>query len=80
MNFTVILQVLSFLIAHKEQIKELILSIEALIPDAQGSEKAAAVKAFIANALNVEAQIETVWPMISPIFNLIVGLVKGSKK
>lgn len=79
MNFTIILQVISFLVANKEQIKEVILSIEALIPDTPGSAKAGAVKAFIGTALGIEAQIEAVWPLVSPIFNLLVGSVKASK-
>ena len=79
MNLTAVFQIIAFLVSNKAQIKELILSIEALIPDAPGSSKASAVKEFIGTALNISDQIEAVWPVVLPIFNLLVGIVKGPK-
>lgn len=77
--FQMFLQVLAFLITNRAQIIEIITGIEALIPDAPGSEKAAAAKAAIAKGLNVESAVETAWPMIQPIFDLLVASAKGKK-
>lgn len=73
------LQVLAFLITNRAQIVELIKGIESLIPDAPGSEKCAAVKGAIAQTLSIEQKIDAAWPMVQPIFNLLVSEVKGAK-
>ena len=78
MNFTLIFQIFSFLVAHKDDIKDLILGIEAMIPDAPGASKAASVKEFIGNALGVGDKIEAAWPVVLPVFNLLVATVKGA--
>ena len=70
------LQVVTFFVQNKAQIIQLIQNIEALIPDVPGDTKATQVKNFIATSLGIEAQIESVWPAVSPIFNLIVAAVK----
>ena len=75
---SIVIQVLSFFATNREAIKQIILDIEALIPDAPGATKAAQVKAFIATAMGIETQVESAWPLISPIFNLFVGWVKSS--
>ena len=46
-----ILQVISFLAEHKEQIKKLILDIESLIPATPGNSKALIIRNFIAQVL-----------------------------
>lgn len=74
-----VLQIVSFLAAHKDQIKQLILDIEALMPDAPGNEKAAQVKSFIGAALSIEAQIEQAWSFVGPIFNRFVATTKSAK-
>jgi hypothetical protein len=74
---TIALQILSFLFNNKDTIIQVIKDIEGLIPDAPGGTKAAAVKGFIASAIGVEAEIERGWPIVSPIFNALVALVKG---
>lgn len=69
-------QVISYLAANKDTIKQSIMDIEALIPSAPGNDKASALKGFIAGAVGVEAQIEAAWPFIAPIFNLFVASIK----
>ena len=71
-----ILQVISFLAEHKEQIKKLILDIESLIPATPGNSKALIIRNFIATSLNVEAQIEHAWPFVSGLFNDLVATTK----
>lgn len=77
MNFALVFQVVAFLINNKTAIRELILSIESLIPDAPGASKAGAVKSFIGQALNIGDTIDAAWPVVSPIFNLLVAQVKA---
>jgi hypothetical protein len=77
MNLSAIIQLLTFLVDHKDEIKSIVLQIQTLIPDAPGTEKAAIVKSFISKALGIEATIESVWPMVAPVFNLIVAAVKA---
>lgn len=79
MNFSLALQVLQFLLAHKDDIKSIITTVEGLIPDSPGSTKAAAVKQYIGVAMNVEAQLESAWPLVSPFFNAVVAAVKAPK-
>lgn len=76
----VFLTVLTFIIQNRADIIEIIKSIEALIPDAPGNEKAAAVKEVIGKAIGTEQQLETAWPLVQPIFNLLVASVKTPKK
>ena len=76
---TLALSIISFLVSNKSQIVQVITEIELLIPDAPGSTKAAAVKSFIATSLGVEAQVEQAWPLVGPIFNALVALVKAPK-
>ena len=76
---TLALSIISFLVSNKSQIVQVITEIELLIPDAPGSTKAAAVKSFIATSLGVEAQVEQAWPLVGPIFNALVALVKTPK-
>jgi hypothetical protein len=71
-----ILQVISFLAEHKEQIKKLILDIESLIPATPGNSKALIIRNFIATSLNVEAQIEQAWPFVNGLFNDLVATTK----
>lgn len=72
-------QIVSFLVANRAQIRQLIIDIEGLIPDAPGADKAATVRNFIATALNIGDQINIVWPMVAPIFNLFVADAKSGK-
>lgn len=76
MNFTIVSQVLGFIAENKDVIRSVILNIEALVPDAAGASKAAAVKQFIGTSLAIGDQIDAAWPVITPIFNLLVGVVK----
>lgn len=75
----IFLQVLAFIVTNRAQIIDLIKHIEALIPDAPGNEKASAVKVTLGKLLGQEQQLDTVWPMVQPIFNLLVAQVKGPK-
>ncbi|MFZ6773017.1 hypothetical protein ACO0LB_09925 [Undibacterium sp. SXout7W] len=75
-TFMIFLQLLTWLEQNKDTIKKIVLQIEALIPDAPGNQKAAAVRGAIASAMNIESGIEQAWPLIQPIFNLIVASVK----
>jgi hypothetical protein len=76
MNFLMIFQVIGFLAEHKADIKKMILAIEALIPEAPGSEKAATVRRFIGSALAMDDKIDALWPAVAPIFNLFVAMTK----
>lgn len=69
--------VLAYLAQNKDAIKQAILDLENLIPNAPGNDKAAAIRGMIAGALNIEGQIEAAWPIIAPVFNAFVALVKG---
>ena len=71
-----LLTVLSFMYDHRADIKELVLKIEGLVGDAPGASKAGIARDWIASAMGIESQMEAVWPMVQPIFNLFVGLVK----
>lgn len=71
-----ILQIISFLAEHKEQVKKMILDIENLIPTTAGNTKAQIVRNFIATSLSVEVQIEHAWPYISELFNDLVAATK----
>jgi hypothetical protein len=77
MNIATVFAILSYLASNKDLIKQAIVDIQNLIPDAPGNDKAAAVKGFIASALNIESQIESVWPLVAPVFNAFVAVVKG---
>lgn len=79
MNITLLIQVFTFLATNRNQIKELILAIESLLPEAPGTSKAASVKQFIAAALGITDQIEAVWPAVAPLFNAFVSLIKAPK-
>ena len=70
------LQALLFIEANKTTIEQIVLKIESLIPNAPGDQKLLAVRNAIGTAMGVEAQIEQTWPLIAPIFNLIVSAVK----
>jgi hypothetical protein len=74
-----ILAIINFLSQNKEQVKQLILSIENLVPDAPGSEKAAQVRNFISASLNIEDQFEKAWALTAPIFNHLVAATKSPK-
>lgn len=76
MNFSLFLQIVTFLAANKDTLKHLILGIEELVPDAPGAQKAGAVRGFIADALGIADKIEGVWPLVSPLFNLLVAVTK----
>jgi phage-related protein len=69
--------VISFIASHRTQLGELVTNVESMIPDAVGSAKAAAVKGFIGVAMNIEADLEAAWPLVSPIFNFFVHGVKA---
>lgn len=73
------LAVLSFLVENRDTIRKLVLDVEALIPDAPGASKAASVKQFIAASISAGDQLDAAWPLISPVFNLLVAAVKGTK-
>ena len=77
MNISAFFQIIAFLASHKEDIKSLILNIEALMPEAIGADKAQTVKDFIGKALGLEAQIESVWSYVAPIFNHFVATTKA---
>lgn len=77
MNITVALQVVTYLLQHRKELAELILSIEAMFGDEPGASKAGMVRQFIGAALDIVDKIESAWPLISPIFNLFVAKVKG---
>jgi hypothetical protein len=70
------LQIIEWLAANRDTIKKTILNIEALIPDAPGGTKAAAVRSFIGSAMGIESQIEDAWVYAGPVFNLFVSMTK----
>ena len=76
---TIALQIISYLVQNKDTIKQLILDIEALIPDSPGAVKAQVVRNFIGTALGIEAQLEAAWTAIGPMFNAFVAMVKVPK-
>ena len=78
-TLSIFLQIISYLADNREGIKILVKNIENLIPEAPGNTKAAAVRGAIGTALGIETQIESIWPMVAPIFNLFVSGVKGPK-
>ena len=73
------LQIISFLAANKDTLKALVTDIQTLIPDAPGDAKAAQVKAWIGSALNVGSQLEAAWPLVKPLFDTFVAIVKTAK-
>lgn len=77
MNFSVLAQVLGFLIANKETFRQIISGIEELAPDAHGTAKAGAVRGIVGDALNIAKEIDAVWPLVLPVFNLLVSSVKS---
>lgn len=77
MNFSVLAQVISFIIANKDVFRQIISGIEELVPEAPGATKAAAVRRIIGDALNIAGEIEAVWPLVLPILNLFVARTKG---
>ena len=76
MNIQIFLQVLTFLATNRDVLKQVVLTLQSLLPDSPGADKASAVKSFIAKTLDIEAQIEAVWPAIAPFFNMFVCSVK----
>lgn len=70
------LMVLGFLVSNRATIVDMIKHVEELIPDAPGGSKAALVKGWISSAMGAEANLEAVWPMVGPLFNLLVASVK----
>jgi hypothetical protein len=74
------LSVISFIAQNRDTLKQIVVSIENLIPDAAGNSKAAAVRDFIGKALDMEAQMEQLWPLVLPFFNLFVADVKTALK
>ncbi len=77
MNFAVVIQVIDFLVEHKEDIKKMVLALESLAETAAGPDKAAVIRQYIGGALNMEAQVEAAWPAIAPFFNLAVSAIKA---
>lgn len=77
MNFSILAQVISFIIANKDVFRQIIGGIEELVPDAPGTSKAGAVRRIIGDALNIAGEIEAVWPLVLPVFNLLVSAVKS---
>ena len=75
--FTLLLQAVTFLSQNRDAIKTLIIDLENLLPNSNGSDKAAQVKNFVAIGMGIESQIEQVWPLVSPIFNAFVGKAKA---
>lgn len=73
------LQIVAYLASNRDQIKQLILDLEALMPGAMGADKANIVKGFIGTALGIEAQLEQAWVFVAPIFNHFVSATKPSK-
>ena len=75
----VFLQILAFLIANRDQIIDIIKAIEAMIPDAPGTEKAAVLKNAVGEVLGTARLLDTAWPMVQPVLNLLVASVKAPK-
>lgn len=71
-----LLAVIIYIVTNKELIKQLVLQIENLIPDAPGTTKAGMFKHWIATAMNIENEIEQVWPLVKPVFDVVVAGVK----
>lgn len=71
------LSVLAFLAQNKDTIKQIILLIQELFGSGTGATKAAVFKQWLASAMQAEEQVEQAWPLISPIFNAVVALVKN---
>lgn len=74
---SIALQILTFIFSNKDTIKQIVLGLEQLAGDLPGSQKAQAVKDFIATSLNIVGQVEGAWPMVAPIFNVIVAAFKA---
>lgn len=74
--FQIALQIISFIRENQALLKALVLDIEGLIPNTPGNTKATAVRTAIGIFMGIEAQIETAWPMVAPIFNIFIGDVK----
>ena len=77
MNISIAIQIITYLIANRQEISKLILGMQDLFPDSPGEEKASAVRGFIGAATNLTDKIEAAWPVVQPIFNLFVAKVKG---
>lgn len=73
-------QVLLYLFTHREEIKQVVVNVDALLSDAPGTARAAAVGNFIAQGIREETQIEVDFqkalPFIGPIFDGFVAKVK----
>ncbi|MFZ6757967.1 hypothetical protein ACO0K9_12230 [Undibacterium sp. Ji50W] len=74
-----ILSIINFLAQNKDQVKQLITSIESLIPDAPGNQKALQVRNFISASLGIEDQFEKAWDLVAPLFNSLVAATKTGK-
>ena len=78
--FLTAMQILRWIVEHRDDLVEMIKTIESLIPEMPGNEKAAAVRNAIGTALSIETQIDKAWPLVAPIFNLLVKDVKAVKQ
>lgn len=78
--FKAIVQIILFIVAERAQIKAAVKGIQTLLPDADGTTKAAQLNAFIGHALGVTDQIERVAEVVQPLINPIVAEAKVELK
>lgn len=82
MNIALIVQVIQYIVANKDEIAQMVNALEvagaALVGDLGGADKAAIVQKYIALQANITADLGPVWTVLSPFFNAFVAKVKAA--
>lgn len=76
MNLALALQIIEYVVEHREDIKKMVLALQDLAENLTGAERGAVIKQSITTALNIEGQVEQAWPLFQPFFDAFVTSVK----
>jgi hypothetical protein len=72
-----VFQVISFLVQHKDQIRQAVKDLETIMPNVGGNAKLQVIKNIVGIGMGIEAQIEALWPLVAPMFSALVSNIKG---
>lgn len=75
--FSAFLQIVSFLIANRDEITKLVHALQDLFGPGTGATKGEAFKATLTAMMGATDVIEQGWPLAQPVVNAFVALVKG---